>query len=520
MKNRWLRLCSTAASLALAPALLASTLPAQAATGAHLVLAPNIGPPTSTVKAVGSGYPPADSVNITFDSTLVAVATSDATGGFSMPFKVPALAVPGLHQVSAFDNPGIGAMAIFAVRTDWAESRFDTSGGGFNQYENVLSPSNVGGLVQKSAAQVGAFLHSAPIYIQGNLVAGFGDGSVRAFNPLNGNQIWSFTTGGPIDGSPVAVTTRQGAKPCAIVAASTDGGIYALTGSGRMLWSVATGAAITGSPISFAEKVGKIEHERLLVVNGDGKILEFDACTGTPIWSEITGNSPVANATPAMATGVVLPDGTTRTIIVVCFGGSVAAFDAATGAQLWAVTGIVPTSSPTVYGSGTGARILLGEDSTAVELNAATGQQVWSTSTDGGITGGVAIYRTQIPGTTRFHVQAVIAGDLNGNLYSFNPKTGAINWKAPGPIGSPAEPLSSVAIANGVAYVMRQPGPAGSGLDGTLLAIDAGSGTQLFSADEADLNPQPFPPAPPSISDGMVFTGDFGGGVRVYALAG
>ena len=149
MKNRWLRLCSTAASLALAPALLASTLPAQAATGAHLVLAPNIGPPTSTVKAVGSGYPPADSVNITFDSTLVAVATSDATGGFSMPFKVPALAFPGLHQVSAFDNPGIGAMAIFAVRTDWAESRFDTSGGGFNQYENVLSPSNVGGLVQK-----------------------------------------------------------------------------------------------------------------------------------------------------------------------------------------------------------------------------------------------------------------------------------------------------------------------------------------------------------------------------------
>jgi outer membrane protein assembly factor BamB len=377
----------------------------------------------------------------------------------------------------------------------------------------------VGGLVQKSAPQVGAFLHSAPIYIQGNVIAGFGDGSVRAFT-LNGTQIWSFTTGGPINGSPVAVATRQGAKPCAIVAASADGGIYALTGSGRMLWSVATGAAITGSPISFGEKVGKVEHERLLVVNGDGKVLEFDACAGTPIWSEITGNSPVPNATPAVATGVVLPDGTTRTIIVVCFGGSVVAFDAATGAQLWAVTGIVPTSSPTVYGSGAGARILLGEDPTAVELTAATGQQVWLTITDSEITGGIAIYRTQIPGTTRLQVQSVIAGDLNGNLYSFNPKTGAINWRMPGPGGSPAEPLSSVAIANGVAYVMRMPGPNGSGVDGTLLAIDAGSGTQLFGADEADLNPQPFPPAPPSISDGMVFTGDFTGGIRVYGLPG
>jgi outer membrane protein assembly factor BamB len=125
----------------------------------------------------------------------------------------------------------------------------------------------------------------------------------------------------------------------------------------------------------------------------------------------------------------------------------------------------------------------------------------------------------QVPGTTKFSLQAVIAGDSDGNLYSFNPKTGAINWKDPGPTGSP-QAMSSVAIANGVAYVMRNPGPTGTGLDGTLLAIDAGSGALLFSADEADLNPQPFPPAPPSISDGMVFTGDFGGGIRVYGLPG
>jgi outer membrane protein assembly factor BamB len=517
MRNRWLRLCCAVVSPAIACGLLVSTVPVQAAGTAHLLLAPNDGPPTSTVKALGSGYPPADSVNIVFDSTQVATATSSLSGAFTTPFKVPAAAMPGVHQVTAFDNAGIGSMAIFAVRTDWADSRFDPSGGGFNQYENVLSPSNVGGLVQRSAPQVGAFLHSAPIYIQGNLVAGFSDGTFRAFNPLNGNQIWSFTTGGAIEGSPVAVTTRQGAKPCAVVAASIDGGIYAVNaGSGRLLWSAATGAPISGSPVAFALPAV----QRLVTVNGNGNVDEFNACTGTPIWSDITGNSPVPNSTPAVVPAVQLPDGTTHTIIVVCFGGSVEAIDGGTGALLWSVTGIAPTSSPTVYGSGTGARILLGEDPTAVELNASTGKQVWSTSIDGGITGGIALYKAQLPGTTKFTLQAVIAGDSNGNLYSFNPKTGVINWKDPGPTGSPAEPLSSVAIANGVAYVMKDPGPQGSGQNGTLLAVNAGSGSQLFSADEADLNPQPFPPAPPSISDGMVFTGDFGGGIRVYGLPG
>jgi outer membrane protein assembly factor BamB len=499
------------ASLAAVVALIAGGMPAQAASGAHLLLAPNIGPPTSTVKAIGSGYPPADSVNITFDSTLVAVATSSSTGAFSKPFKVPATALPGLHQVSAFDNPGIGTQAIFAVRTDWAESRFDPSGGGFNQYENVLSPTNVGSLVQKSAPQVGAFLHSAPIYVQGNLVAGFTDGTFRAFNPLSGNQIWSFTTGGAIEGSPVAVTSRQGAKPCAVVAASIDGGIYAVnSGSGRRLWSAATGAPISGSPVAFA----LLAVQRLVTVNGNGRVDEFNACTGTSIWSDLTGNSPVPNSTPAVATGVVLPDGTTHTIIVVCFGGSVEALDAATGAQLWAVPGIVPTSSPTVYGSGTGARILIGEDPTAVELNASTGQKVWSTFTDGTITGGIGLYRAQIPGTTKFSLQAVIAGDSNGNLYSFNPKTGAINW---GDHSIGAGVMSSVAIANGVVYLIVGPG---AQQDGMLLALNAATGAKLFSADEADLNPQPLPPAPTSVADGMVFTGDFSGGIRVYGLPG
>jgi outer membrane protein assembly factor BamB len=495
--------------------LLVSTVPAQAAGTAQLLLAPHDGPPTSTVKGLGSGYPHADSVNIDFDSTLVAVATSSATGSFTMPFKVPASALPGLHQVTAFDNAGIGASALFAVHTDWAQSRFDGSGGGFNQYENVLSPANVGGLVQRSAPQWGAFLHSAPIYTGGTLIAGSSDGTVRAFNPLTGNQLWSFTTGGPIEGSPVAVTRKQGAKPCAIVAGSDDGSLYALNGAGRLLWSMATGAPITGSPIAF--NLGG--SERLVVANGDGKVLELDACVGTPIWGDSTGKAPISHDTGALVPVVQLPDGSTHAIIVVCFGGGILALDAATGAQLWAVTGIVPTSSPTVYGSGTGARILVGEDPTAVELNASTGQKVWSTSTDGGITGGIAIYKTQIPGTTRFQVQAVIAGDSNGNLYSFNPKTGAINWRNPGPTGSP-QALSSVAIANGVAYVMKSPGPPGSGLDGTLLTVNGATGALLFSADEADLNPQPVPPAPPSISDGMVFTGDFSGGIRVYGLPG
>jgi outer membrane protein assembly factor BamB len=144
-----------------------------------------------------------------------------------------------------------------------------------------------------------------------------------------------------------------------------------------------------------------------------------------------------------------------------------------------------------------------------VELNAGTGQQVWSTQLPAPVAG-LGLYELPVPGTpTKFQVQSIIVADTAGDLDSLNPKTGAINWGDKN-TRSGGEP----AIANGVIYDTIGPT---AGTAGQLIALD-GTGRLLYSADTADLSPQPYPPAPPTISDGRVYVGDFSGGMRIFAL--
>ena len=82
---------------------------ASQAASSTLKLAPNVGPPTTKVKAKGSHYPGKDAVTITLDGTTVASATTSAAGAFSASFIVPATALPGPHTVAAFDPAGLGA---------------------------------------------------------------------------------------------------------------------------------------------------------------------------------------------------------------------------------------------------------------------------------------------------------------------------------------------------------------------------------------------------------------------------
>jgi outer membrane protein assembly factor BamB len=221
--------------------------------------------------------------------------------------------------------------------------------------------------------------------------------------------------------------------------------------------------------------------------------------------------------TPMALGGVKLRDGTTHTIIVVCVGdGSVRGLDAGTGAQLWShrTRDPGPINEPSGYGSGKAARVLFADGSAVVELNASTGKQVWSTETGATIEGGIAVEGTPVNGGASPDVSpgpiGVIAGNDAGDVLALDPKTGETLWlgKDPGPIGTPA-------IANGVVYFTTGPIP---GAPAALVAVSAADGGELKRAD--DLNPQPFPPGPPSCADGMVFLGNFGGSLAVFALPG
>jgi len=194
--------------------------------------------------------------------------------------------------------------------------------------------------------------------------------------------------------------------------------------------------------------------------------------------------------------------------------GSVRALDAGDGGLLWSAYPPSPCSAPpAAFGSGGKARVVIGDGSDVTELNAGTGKDIWSHQT-GGTVPGVGLYSIPIiPGSVtpdmKLSLRSVIAVDQTGDMYSLNPKTGSINWGDvnPGPFQSPP------AIANGVIYTSLGPAP---GAPASLMLVDAEDGAAL--GQDFVSNPQPDPPGAPSVGDGMVFTGNFNGGVGVFEL--
>lgn len=504
----------TATPAAASPA--GSAMAAAVASGPTLTLSIATGPPTTATKAKGAGFPASDPITVTFDGTTVATTTSGSTGTFTAPFTVPAPALPGPHTVAAFDSAGVGASATFTVQTNWATARFSPSGSGFNPYENVLGPANVGQLTQVAAPQWGAFLHSEPSYVGGELIVGSSDGTVREFDP-SGDQRWSFSAGGAILGSPTAVIPNEGKAPCAIVAGSGDGNIYGLSPTqGTELWKLNLG----GGPVS-GELVPAVQFGPKVVVTTDGgAIAVVNGCTGTPAWAGTLnlGSAPPQATVPAVLRHVTLAGGIVGTIIVVSTGAGTFGVNASDGALVWSANDPCtnPPCSVVGYGTGTLARVVIGNgDPTAVELNAGTGQQIWSHPVPATLSG-LGLDEVPVPGSPgKFTVRSVIVGDTAGDLDSLNPRTGVLNWgdKESGPIGQPA-------VANGVIYDTTGPTSGPAGTSGQLIAVNDGTGQLLFSADTGDLSPQPYPPAPPTVADGRVYTGDFTGGLRVFALPG
>jgi len=491
--------------------------------GPALTLSVAAGPPTTATKVNGAGYPASDPITVTFDTTTVATTTSSSAGTFTAPFTVPASAAPGPHTVAAFDSAGVGASATFTVQITWATARFSPSGSGFNPYENVLGPANVSQLTQVAAPQWGAYLHSEVVvdFVSGDpdtplAVGGTSDGTVRAFDPA-GDQRWSFTAGGAILGSPVAVLPKKSAAPCAIVAGSGDGNVYGLSPlQGTRIWTQNLGGSPIGGSLVPVSQFG----QDVVAVSDAGHVAVLNGCTGKTVWAGTLnlGSAPPEAETPAVLPHVTLGGGKSGTIIVISTGAGTFGLNASGGALVWSAPDPCTTPPcPVVgYGTGTLARVVVGNsDPTAVELNAGTGQQIWSTALPAPVSG-LGLDEAPVPGSpTKFAVQSVIVGAAAGDLDSLNPHTGVINWgdKEPGPLGEPA-------VANGVIYDTIGPTSGPAGTSGQLVAVNDGTGQPLFSADTGDLSPQPYPPAPPTIADGRVYVGDFTGGLRVFALPG
>jgi outer membrane protein assembly factor BamB len=452
MRRRHRRLRLLVLSCAVIPLLLSP--PSAEASSAGLKLLPAAGPPTSTLTVKGRGFGASETVDVSFDSTIVATVISTPQGKFSTPITVPGSALPGGHPVSAKGEiSGRTGQATFTVRTDWSRFGFDLANSGHNPYENVVGPSNVGKVTEAWATDLtfppGNCIRPA---VAGDVayVTGLG-GSVYAIDAVTGAIRWA--TNGLVQ---------------ALSSPAIAGAVF-VGGSGKLYsLDVSTGVTLWTYPTRFGVYSSPAVSGGVVYFGADG-MFAIDATTGSLVWH--TGVADDIDSSPAVANGLVYAGTFVK--------GKVYAFDAATGTPVWKVAlnaGSI-SSSPVVSG---GLLYIATNDGSLFALNALTGAQAW---------------RVDGVGQILFATPALAGGILylptpNNRLYAFDAATGDTLWTAPtdGPL------YSCPSVANGVVYVSSYV-PSG----GTLYGLDATTGTVLWQ-DQASASP-----SSPIIADGRVY---------------
>jgi outer membrane protein assembly factor BamB len=430
---------------------------------AGLSLDPAVGPPTTLVKAKGAGFASGELVALFFDGGRVGSDVASRTGKFNGRFAVPASARPGEHVVEAVgQSSGISARAMFLIRTDWLQGCFDGGRSCFNPYENLLEPANAGALALAWRAQVGTDGSSSPVYANGKLFVGTGEGLV-GLDPATGAIIINDRSG-PVSTTPAVIRgfDPQPDPPGKVLFGSSDGMLHALSTSGEALWQVGLGA----SPSSPLVIQGIGDPNVRVVVGAGNTLFAFDA-NGTRLWATVLEGGDISEP----ATVLMAPLEPER--VIVPAGNTLYALDAATGAVLWttapsrSLLGAPSAGDPNLIGDPT---LLVGDAAgTLFSLDPATGTVKASFAADGPIIGSPAV------GDPNQSEPWVFLGD-GGNIYAFDQTDDLPPPVWTSALGGPVD--GSPVLANGVLYVGTDPEVG----DPTIFALDAASGRTLFDS--------------------------------------
>ena len=164
---------------------------------ASITVTPTSGPPTSTITVSGAGFGATEAVDVYFDTTDEALASTNGVGSFSgIPIPAPSTAVPGMHWVTGVGrHSGLAAQAPFTVQSDWAQFRFSAKHRGQNPYENVLSTSNVSNIDLDWSFHTPDPVESSPAVAGGVAYFGSNVGAVYAVNASTGTEGWASEIG-------------------------------------------------------------------------------------------------------------------------------------------------------------------------------------------------------------------------------------------------------------------------------------------------------------------------------------
>jgi outer membrane protein assembly factor BamB len=443
--------------------LLSVAAPAVAARSA-LSIDPAIGPPTSLVKAKGSGFAAGEVVALYFDGARVGSDVAGRTGKFNARLTVPAAARPGDHVVEAVgQSSGISARVLFLVRTDWLQACFDGGRTCFNPYENVLSPATAVGLSVAWRAPVAVNGESSPVYANGKLFLGTNEGLV-GLDPATGAIIINDRSG-PVTTTPAVIRgfDPQPDPPGKVIFGSSDGILHAVSTTGEPLWQVGLGA-VPASPLVI-QRIGDPNDK--VIVGAGNTLFAFDG-DGTRLWASVLEGGDISKAAASM-TVPPEPEG-----VVVAAGNTLYAVDAGTGTVIWATApsqsrlGAPSVGDPNEIGDpsilvGDGAGILY-------SIDRSSGLIVASFAGRGAISASPAI------GDPNESDPWVLVGDSGGNIYAFDQTDDfpPPEWSVV--LGGPVE--GPPVLANGVVYVAIDPEIG----DPHIFALEQASGRVLFDA--------------------------------------
>ncbi len=438
---------------------------------ATLLLSKTKAPPTALVVVGGSGFASGELIDLSLGTTSLASVEADAGGGFSQAVRIPAATLPGSYTLTAAGrSSGLIVDRHFTVRTNWAQLLGSGARGGFNPYENVLDPGNVGGMVELWHKSSAVGVDSSPVVANGLVYIAEADfwttDQLLAYNAVTGRLRWSANTWGDVHGAP----------------AVANGRVYVATERGNQYveaFDATTGAQLWSAPVgSYCSPA--VADRTVYVTALDGRLYAFDAVSGVLRWS-----------TPNISLGPFSSPAAAKGIVYVGSGdGNVYAFDAATGTEQWtAPTGGTVDSSPAVVN---GVVYTGSEDGNVYALSARTGALRWSTPTGGAIVGSAAVAN----GT-------VYIGSFDGNLYALDSKTGSVRWTWQSSDSGWIE--SAIAVANGVVY------PVTNAM--TLHAVDTTSGTGLWSWRFGSQSS-----SSPAVANGIIYIGSWDGNLHAFGL--
>jgi hypothetical protein len=147
------------------------------------------------VTVSGTGFGAFRAVDVYFDTTHEALASTNGQGAFSgVVITVPARARPGKHFITGVARQsGRSAQASFLVRRDWAQLGFSETHAGVNPFENVLSVSDASGLSPDWSFQTRNSVVASSAVAGGVAYIGSEDGNLYALNAATGATLWTFT---------------------------------------------------------------------------------------------------------------------------------------------------------------------------------------------------------------------------------------------------------------------------------------------------------------------------------------